>query len=410
MTTKTDKIKRVEGETLKTFREEIPSQYFSHKSAAEYASYVRNAGFMYRDLFKFPPQMFRGAELIDFGAGTGENTVYLSNWGARCTLVEMNPDAQKISREVFKQYAREPEAHQFVLSSIFDHDPQPRPQYDIVHCRGVLSHTAANAQAFAKIATFAKPGGYVIFGDPNKAGGFQNMLQRYAVYKFASTPDEMCEVSELLFKEDIDRSERFIPRTRRAIIFDRWVIQSQDDPSVPEVLGWMKKAGLRLYSAYPPVLMPLQGDSAHHRPKFDPASLPALGAVTELIWMLQTESDRETMPRLAKRLDPVARALAELAAYMANLNKQTRLDAKRFHSLSRALAASAKNLDFLAPLREKLGLFLKEADEFIKLVQSAEPKQVRKFIERTKVLFKGACGVRHVDFIAYRPAEESGRG
>jgi SAM-dependent methyltransferase len=404
-TTKTDKIKRVEGETLKTFREEIPSQYFSHKTEAEYRAYVKNAEYMYRDLFKFPPQMFRGADLIDFGAGTGENTVYLSNWGARCTLVEMNPDAQKISREVFQRYAREPQAHQFVLSSIFDYEPEPRGEYDIVHCRGVLSHTAANARAFAKIASFAKPGGFVIFGDPNKAGGLQNMLQRYAVYKFASTPDEMCDVSELLFKEDIDRSERFIPRTRRAIIFDRWVIQSQDDPSVPQVLQWMRKAGLRLYSAYPPVLMPLQGDSAHHRPKFDPASLPALAAVTELIWMLQTESDAATMPRFAKGLAPVAGALSDLADYMANFNKRTKLDAKRFHSLSRALAVSSKKLDFLAPLRDKLAVFLKEADEFVALVDKSELKQVRKYIERTKVLFKGACGVRHVDFVAHKPAD-----
>lgn len=407
MSSNTDRIKRVEGETLKTFREEIPSQYFSHKTEAEYRVYVRNAEFMYRDLFKFPPQMFCGAELIDFGAGTGENTVYLANWGASCTLVEMNPDAQKISREVFRRYAQRPDAHTFVLSSIFDYEPAEQRTYDIVHCRGVLSHTAANATAFGKIATFVKPGGFLIFGDPNKAGGFQNMLQRYAVYRFASTPDEIVAVSELLFKEDIDRSERFIPRTRRAIIFDRWVIQSQDDPSVPEVLGWMRAAGLRLYSAYPPFLMPLQGDSAHHRPKFDPASLPELAAVTELIWMLQTESDQETMPRFATALQPLGSALSEFASHMANFNKQTKLDAKRFHDLSRALARSSGGLDFLSPLRDKLVAFLGEADEFVGLVQSSNVKQLRRFIEGTQVLFKGACGVRHVDLIAHRPAEAS---
>ena len=81
------------------------------------------------------------------------------------------------------------------LDSIFDYAPKDDKRYDIVHCRGVLSHTAAKEAAFSKIATFVKPGGFLIFGDPNKAGGFQNMLQRYAVYRFASTPDEMVEVS-----------------------------------------------------------------------------------------------------------------------------------------------------------------------------------------------------------------------
>ena len=153
----------------------------------------------------------------------------------------MNIKSQDISKKVFQKYALKPENHKFVLSSIFDYKPKDNKKYDIVHCRGVLSHTAAKELAFQHISTFLKPGGYLIFGDPNKAGGFQNMLQRFAVYKFAKTPDEMVDISEYFFKEDIDRSEKTIPRTRRAIIFDRWVIQSQDDPSVNEVYEWCKK-------------------------------------------------------------------------------------------------------------------------------------------------------------------------
>ena len=133
MSKNTDNIKIVEGETLKTFQEELPSQYFSHKSEVEFKTYVKNAEFMYRKLFKFPPQMFRGAELIDFGAGTGENTVYLANWGAKCTLVEMNSQAQDISKEVFKKYTSNFEDHKFIHSSIFDYNPLNSEQYDIVH-------------------------------------------------------------------------------------------------------------------------------------------------------------------------------------------------------------------------------------------------------------------------------------
>ena len=138
----TDAIKKVECETLETFQEEIPSIYFSDKGEAEYLSYVTNAEFVYREYFKFPPQMFRGAELIDFGAGTGENTVYLANWGATCTLVEMNAKAQAISKEVFRKYARDYDTHSFICSSIFEYASKDDKKYDIVHCRGVLSHTA----------------------------------------------------------------------------------------------------------------------------------------------------------------------------------------------------------------------------------------------------------------------------
>lgn len=406
MTTKSEIVARTEAETLATFKEEIPSQYFSHLNEDAYKDYVTRMAPMYRDDFKFPPKMFQGAELIDFGAGTGENTIYLANWGATCTLVEMNDKSQAISKEVFAKYATKKEGHTFILSSIFDYAPKDGKKYDIVHCRGVLSHTAAKEEAFRKISTFVKPGGFVIFGDPNKAGGFQNMLQRYAVYKFAKTPDEMCDVSELLYKEDIDRSVETVPRTRRAIIFDRWVIQSQDDPSVSEVVGWAEASGLRLYSCYPPVLAPLYGDSYLRKTKFDPYATPEIFSLAEATWMMQTVADKEALPAVATQVRPFAKAFAELTSYMENFSLRKEMDSEKFKSLSRSVvASSATSLDVLAPMREKLNVFLKESEDFVRVVEEGNLQNVRKFIETTQHLFKGACGVRHIDFIAYKPEE-----
>ena len=53
--------------------------------------------------------------------------------------------------------------------------------------------------------------------NPNKSGGFQNMLQRYAVYRFSKNDEEMVRVSEYLFKDDIDRSYAAVPRTRKRL-------------------------------------------------------------------------------------------------------------------------------------------------------------------------------------------------
>jgi SAM-dependent methyltransferase len=317
----------------------------------------------------------------------------------------MNILAQNVSKEVFSKYAANPTEHTFILSSIFDYVPAEKKLYDIVHCRGVLSHTSAKEDAFQKIAGFLKPGGFLIFGDPNKAGGFQNMLQRHAVYKFAKTPDEMVDVSEFLFKEDIDRSERAIPRTRRAIIFDRWVIQSQDDPSVAEVVGWAGKAGLKLYSSFPAVTFPLTGDSLHHRPVFDPYSLAELFTISELSWMMQSISDAETMRGIATHLSPLTRSFEAITRCLANTNKSSVMDSDKFHALSQALRASAAGVDILAALKEKLEIFSREADEFVDVVAQGSLQDVREFIEGTRHLFRGACGNRHVDFIAYKPTE-----
>lgn len=399
-------IKEVEAETLATFQEEIPSIYFSDKGDAEYLRYVSNAEFVYRECLKFPPQMFNGADMIDFGSGTGENTIYLANWGANCTLVEMNKKAQDISKKVFKKYARDFKKHSFITVSIFDYEPDNGKRYDIVSCRGVLSHTAAKEEAFMKIAGLVKPKGYLIFGDPNKAGGFQNMLQRFAVYNFASTPDEMVDICEFLFKEDIDRSQLFVPRTRRAIIFDRWVIQNQDDPSIAEVMEWIKRSGMRIYSSYPPFMVSLRGDSAHHKPKLDEMSLSTFGVLAELVWLLHTEADADTHEKFSNGLHRLESGLSELTKYVANFNKNTKINAEQFHAYSAALAASSGALtSFLNPLSEKLVKFLGEADKFVDLVFSADLQAVRHFIKESEVLFKGACGVRHVDFIAYKPTD-----
>lgn len=395
-----DKIKRVERDTLKTFQEEIPSIYFSDKSEAEFRAYSDNAAYMYRDLFKFPPKMFTGASLIDFGAGTGENTVSLAVWGASCTLVEMNDKALAIAQQVFKRFAPPGSAHNFVHSSLFDYESPIK--YDVVHCRGVLSHTADKEGGLRKIAGFLKPGGFLIFGDPNKAGGFQNMLQRFAVYRHATTWKEMEKVCEKLFKEDIDRSQSFVNRTRRSIIFDRWVIQNQDDPSVEEVMDWLSKNGLTLYSSYPPFVVPLLGDSVHHRPKFDATRIKGIAAIAETVWLLQKNGDRENIQALDERYIKYADALSSLTKYVENFNSASSLEPDHFNELADTAAESFRDIIILRPLQIRLSEFIAEAKQFVHVVNNSGLDEIRTYIDSCKHLFKGACGVRHLDFIAYK--------
>ncbi len=397
---KTEHVKTVEQATLATFQEEIPSIYFSDKGEAEFRAYSENAEYMYRDHFKFPPRMFSGASLIDFGAGTGENTASLALWGANCTLVEMNDKAIKIAKEVFERYVKSGE-HKFFQSSIFDYESPLK--YDIVHCRGVLSHTADKEGAFRKIATFVKPGGFLIFGDPNKAGGFQNMLQRYAVYRHAETWDDMVEVSEKLYKEDIDRSQSFVNRTRRSIIFDRWVIQSQDDPSVDEVVGWLAEAGLRLYSSYPSFILPLGGDSVHHRPKNDLAAVKGMAAIAETMWLLQNAGDQENVQALDREYLEYAGRLAAVTGFMENWSSKSSMKSAEFSKLAADAAESFRSLPLLQAAKARFSGLMSEAVRFVELVETASLDDLRAYILSCKHLFKGACGVRHVDFIAYRP-------
>ena len=403
----TDEIKKNEASVLKTFKKEIPSVYYSDKTEKDFLAYYKNAEFFYRNSLKFPPEMFKGKKLIDFGAGTGENTVYLAKWGADCTLVEMNDTAQAISKNIFKKYLDNFNNHKFIHSSIFDFDDKNLySSFDIVHCRGVLSHTADKEKAFSIISKYLKPGGYLIFGDPNKAGGFQNMLQRIAIYTFANNWEKMIEVSEDFFPEDIDRSQKFVNRTRNTIIFDRWVVQCQDDPSVKEVLSWFNQNNLKFYSAYPKFELPLMSDSAFHYPKFSMPDLNKIaGVLSETFWLSYKNDDHIEMPKILKNLNDYSKTFESLTSYVSKSDINLKVNKIEFEKRLAKYLIDLNKLEFLDQMKENINNLMEEVVKLLSYLEAKDYKKTKDFIKQAKYLFKGATGVRHVDFIGYKNNE-----
>ena len=82
---------------------------------------------------------------------------------------------------------------------------------------------------------------------------------------------------------------------------------------------------------------------------------------------------------------------------------QTQVDREQLAQLLSTAAASFRSIAILAPLQRRLAEFLDEAKQFIDLVAEKHLDDIRAYILSTKHLFKGAVGVRHVDFIAYKP-------
>jgi len=69
------KVKEIEKSVLKAFQEENPSIYYSDKNLNDYRKWKNKMDNYYRMQINFPPEMFANKDLLDFGAGTGENTV-----------------------------------------------------------------------------------------------------------------------------------------------------------------------------------------------------------------------------------------------------------------------------------------------------------------------------------------------
>ena len=114
--------KSVERAVLDTYRRENPSTYFIDRSPGEFAKREAARRLLFRDLLNFPPKMFDGCRLLDFGAGTGEHTVYYARWGAECTLVEMNQLALERAQTIFEKFAPNPDRHRRINTSLFDYD------------------------------------------------------------------------------------------------------------------------------------------------------------------------------------------------------------------------------------------------------------------------------------------------
>ena len=129
-----------------------------------------------------------------------------------------------------------------------------------------------------------------------------------------------------LFKDDIDRSQKYNKRTRNTIIFDRWVVQRQDDPSIKEVLEWFENNKLSFYSAYPSFLLPFFSDSVHHSPKFDINQFKDIGALTEAIWMFYGKDDSSEVPKMLSSLNDFSLEQESLTDYLSKSDSNMKID------------------------------------------------------------------------------------
>ena len=395
-----NKIFLTEKKVLRDFQNQNPSQMYSNQKKL-YKRYKQNFEHYYTFLFKLPLKLFNNCELIDFGAGTGDNTLFLAENGAKCTLVDMNPEAVKKSKNLFKYYLKNNlRNHKFIVSSIFNF--KSKKKFDFVHSRGALAHTENPKLAFKKCASFLKKGGIIIYGDPDRFGGFQNMLQRYVIYSLSNNEKEMINNCELFFQNDIKRSQKYSSRTREEIITDRWIIYKQNDPSFDNVMQWFKSENISLYSSYPPTNQFLI-DSHLNFPKKKLYDLKGTNSINELFWMRKNLNDFEVLNKFIKTNQNFIKAQNELSSIMSDMRIDS-LPGK--NKINNSLKNYLKSLNQIQTLEkteiESTKLFLKEIKDLLFYVNIKSKNGVLKSINKSKYLFKGNAGVRHVDYIGIK--------
>jgi SAM-dependent methyltransferase len=393
-------IKKVEKDVLSVYRRVNPSTYQIDEGDTNFKYREDMRERMFRDNLKFPIQMFKGAKLLDFGSGTGEHAIFYSRWGADCTLVEMNDLACNRIRSIFSEFAPKEAKYKIIESSLFDVDLDEK--FDIVASEGVLHHTAGKEQGFKNLVSHLKKDGYAILGIATKSGQFQRDLQRMILYRFADSEKDIEIIAERLFKNHIDRAEKFGRRTRQAIIFDTYVNPRYDTPSIAEVQKWFVDNGLRFYSAWPNFMPPILGDSPGKHSLGGLQLDQKISAVSELFNLSHNMDDQEAMEPYLEANDFLGKLLDPVVNEMCNVTPESKFNLAQ---LSQDVGVLEDHVNSFNPYRadiERITSLIGEISVLIKLVESGNLEELAPGIKKFKQLFKGTAGLGVNYFIGYK--------
>ncbi len=127
-----------------------------------------------------PPGAFQNASVIEFGPGSGHNSVVTGLLGPkRYLLVDGNPPSLKSTNKLLKQYCP---TLKFELrqSSILSFSSEE--QFDVVLCEAVIP-TQKNPPRFLRhVARFVRPGGVLVFTCMDAISLLPEMLRRWLAW------------------------------------------------------------------------------------------------------------------------------------------------------------------------------------------------------------------------------------
>ena len=392
---------------LSVYQRVNPSTY-----AFENDAYFNNYSEFYRRLFldylKLPPSVFQGANVLEFGAGNGEHSLFLALAGSHLTCVEINSKAVERFEFLMQRFGVREQVKEMRCQSLFDWRAPPGTKYDLVVANGVLPHTSDPRLGFSRLVDNLREGGFAIVGGACSSGCFQRNLQRYILFSLSNSEEDLVDLAKRLFKEHLDRSVQIGGRSLEAIVYDTYVNPKIHTFSAAEILAWFNEEGLRFYSSWPPVTPSGLGDSYKQPPVWieeEPFRYSTVGS--DLSWLVHTQEDREVFleesqfsrqmwERLREVVDPLADITPENYGEVSPERLVAALD-----SLADGQGKSAHN-SYFGPTRERIGRFREEVANVLKLTAQGRVDELEHAINQASILFRGTSGLGMNFFVGYR--------
>ncbi len=222
------------------------ADFSSDTELSRYETLRKNA--FYR--LMFPPALFSGKTVLEFGPDTGENSLIFALWGAQLTLVEPNQAAHAYIRSYFAKFGQQSQLGALVAASLLEYTPDKK--YDIIDAEGFIYTVQPTSAWVQKTAECLAPEGFLIISYTTPHGGYIELLTKAIYQRVASLCGEGLETAEKIFTPRWNT----IQHTRK---FASWFMDVIKNPFVrnqyfidpAELLKQMHDGGFRLYSSWP---------------------------------------------------------------------------------------------------------------------------------------------------------------
>lgn len=296
--------KKFKQEVLTAFQKVSPSK-IGIELEDEYAKYRQSQFNLFFHKLKFPPELFHGKTVIDFGCGTGEMDIVLANWGASVEGFDFN-DISIARANDLKEHFGLASQTAFSVGDI-DAYPFQSGAYDISASFGVIAHVPDQENMLRRMADASRKGGFVVLGYIEDSGLIQRLLHRAIIQANSDKSDaEVFRIAKACFSEHIERSVKYGGRTADSVINDYLVNPHYIGISTQKLLSWASRYGLEYYSGWPNIDLPFVVDSPYFKliPK-DSAIYELYFSLLRLRWLYAQDEDSAVFGELTERLPKV---------------------------------------------------------------------------------------------------------